>query len=195
MQHFISEKSSEDLFVLLHGTGGNEFSLMFLTGQLDPKASILGFLGDHGTGEERRYFSLPVHKQLDQASFGGAVDDFLAEWDKLALTYPRVTFIGYSNGANLLQGILQKRPDIAHRTMLLHPQEFDLTFPTASKVDNKILITTGANDPLVIPGEVMALSKRLMASFSEVELIITDGQHGVTDEEIVKVRKWYDESN
>ncbi|MBP1040295.1 hypothetical protein I6N95_04635 [Vagococcus sp. BWB3-3] len=190
MQHFISEKSSEDLFVLLHGTGGNEFSLLFLTGELDPQASVISFVGDYQTGEQRRYFPLPKDGQLDHGSFSSAVDQFLKEWDNLALAYPQITFIGYSNGANLLQGILQKRPNIAQRIILLHPQEFHLDYLN-SVGDSRILLTTGANDPLVVPGDIMALSKRMKANFREVELLITDGEHGVTDEEIFKVRQWY----
>ncbi|WP_314068488.1 phospholipase [uncultured Vagococcus sp.] len=190
MQHFMSEKSPDELFVLLHGTGGNEFSLLFLTGELNPKASLISFIGNHLTGEQRRYFPLPTNGQLDQPSFNVAVDDFLEEWDKLELDYPQITFIGYSNGANLLQGILQKRPNIAQRVVLLHPQEFQLEFE--NEIGNcQVLLTTGANDPLVIPGDAMALSKRLRERFKEVELIITDGEHGVTDEEIFKVRQWY----
>lgn len=190
MQHFMSKKSSDELFVLLHGTGGNEFSLLFLTGELNPKASVISFVGNHLTGEQRRYFPLPTNGQLDQLSFNVAVADFLEEWDKLVLDYPQITFIGYSNGANLLQGIIQKRPNIAQRVILLHPQEFHLAFLNEIG-SSQLLLTTGANDSLVIPGDAMALSKRLRESFKEVELVITDGEHGVTDEEIFKVRQWY----
>ncbi|WP_430536114.1 phospholipase [Listeria rocourtiae] len=191
MEHFISEKSSENLFVLLHGTGGNEFSLLFLTGELNPKASIVSFLGAYGTGEERRYFAPLKNQKLDQINFDLSVDAFLAEWDKLALDYWHTTFIGYSNGANLLQGILQKRPDIADYTILLHPQELHLEFFADNDVANRLLITTGANDSSVVPSEILALSERLREKFAGVELLITDGSHGVTDEEVNKVRKWY----
>jgi len=40
----------------------------------------------------------------------------------------KITFIGYSNGANFILGILQKRPDIADRTLLLHPADLDWKF-------------------------------------------------------------------
>lgn len=193
MQYFFSENSSEELFVLFHGTGGNEFSLLFLTGELNPQASVISFLGNHMTGENRRYFPLPIDDQLDLAAFHEAVNNFLIEWDRLSLDYPQITFVGYSNGANLLQGILQKRPSIVKRAILLHPQEFHFDFSSSKKVASQLLITTGANDTLAIPGEIMALSKRLKHQFSDVDLMITDGEHGVLDEELIKIREWYQE--
>ena len=194
MQTFVSEKNSENLFVLFHGTGGNEFSLLFLTGELDPQASIISFLGDHGVGVERRYFKPLINGVLDKANFFKAVDDFLIEWDQQELNYSQITFIGYSNGANFIQGILSKRPDICQQTLLLHPQKFNFTFPAlTNKSPNSLLLTTGANDPLVIPGDILTLSKDLEKSFSQVKLILLDGEHGITDNEIAEIKQWFTE--
>ncbi|MBE9387816.1 alpha/beta hydrolase [Vagococcus salmoninarum] len=196
MQTFVSEKNSENLFVLFHGTGGNEFSLLFLTGELDPRASIISFLGDHGVGTERRYFKPLINGALDKTNFFKTVDDFLVEWDQQELSYSQITFIGYSNGANFIQGILSKRPDICQQTLLLHPQQFNLTFPAlTNKSPNSLLLTTGANDPLVIPGDVLTLSHQLEQSFAKVKLILLDGEHGITDNEIAEIKQWFETAN
>lgn len=50
MESFIETTTSKEAFVLFHGTAGNEFSLLFLTGELDPHANVISFLGDVGTG-------------------------------------------------------------------------------------------------------------------------------------------------
>lgn len=191
MKYFISEDSLEKLFVLFHGTGGNEFSLLFLTGELDIHGSVISFLGNRGEGQNRRYFSPLINGELEVEDFNTAVEDFLVEWDKLALDYQEIIFIGYSNGANFIQGILQHRPDIANQTLLLHPQEFNLEFSTLSKSKNRLLLTTGANDTLSIPGEIVSLTERLKGSFEDVTLLLTDGRHEVSSDEVDKIKEWY----
>ncbi|MGX6977992.1 alpha/beta hydrolase [Vagococcus elongatus] len=192
MSYFMSEKNHDELFVLFHGTGGNEYSLLFLTGELNPHASIISFLGENGKGKDRRFFAPLENQQLDVADFQNAVSAFLEEWDRLSLrsTYSKIIFIGYSNGANFIQGILQERPDIADETLLLHPQEFKLTFSKKAE-KNQLVITTGANDTLSIPGNILQLKNRLNDSFPEVSFIITDGGHEMIDEEVSQIKTWY----
>lgn len=192
MNYFMSEKNHDELFVLFHGTGGNEYSLLFLTGELNPHASIISFIGKNGKGKERRFFAPLENQKLDEADFQREVSDFLQNWDQLSLTsaYDKITFIGYSNGANFIQGILQQRPDIADQTFLLHPQEFGLTFSKKGE-KNQLLITTGANDTLSIPGNILQLKKRLSSCFPEVAFIMTDSGHEIFDEEVSQIKEWY----
>lgn len=192
MTHTLIEKSgSETLFVLFHGTGGNEYSLLFLTGELDPRADVIGFSGSYGSGKERRFFMPLLDNQLDTDDFKTRITDFLAEWDQLSLTYPRITFIGYSNGANFIQGIIAKRPEIADTIILLHPHQLSLSF-TESASQPHLLLTTGANDTLSLAGETLKLEKQLQNQFSaDVKLIITDGHHEVNDDEVTSIKNWY----
>lgn len=185
-------QGNERLFVLFHGTGGNEDSLLFLTGELDAQASVLSFLGDVGVAADRRFFA-PLHNgQLQQADFDERVTQFLQQWDELPIDKNRdITFVGYSNGANFIQGILQRRPDIASTTLLLHPSYFGLVFDKPA-VANRIVITLGATDPLVPPGKVYQLKQALEEqTFSDVSLILLDGEHGVTDTEVEKLKAIY----
>ena len=55
MEHIYSKGEGEfkdELFVLFHGTGGNENSLLFLTGELNPYSGVLSFLGNVGKGSQ-----------------------------------------------------------------------------------------------------------------------------------------------
>jgi len=45
MEHLLIN-GTDNLFVLFHGTGGNESNLLFLTGELDSHASVISFLGN-----------------------------------------------------------------------------------------------------------------------------------------------------
>lgn len=191
MEYFMSQNNSKKLFVLLHGTGGNEFSLLFLTGELDPTADVISFVSNNGTGENRRFFAPLTDGQLEQGSFDDAVTDFIQTWDNLALDYDEITFVGYSNGANLMQGILQQRPDIADKTILMHPQQFGFDFSQVKSEKNNVLLTTGANDTLVVPGDILNLQKQLEPQFKSATLILTDGYHEVGDREVQEIKEWY----
>ncbi|MFW8053806.1 alpha/beta hydrolase [Vagococcus fluvialis] len=190
MKFFIEKTTSKEAFVLFHGTGGNEFNFLFLTGELNPQANVISFLGDVSTGVNRRFFAPLKDNQLDVEDYDNHVNRFLEEWQEMALSFDKITFIGYSNGANFIQGILNKAPNIADEVILMHPQNFRFTFEKSERI-KRVLLITGANDPMIVPGDIVQLKQEMVKVYSDVTLTITDGQHGVTDEEIDEIKKWY----
>ena len=66
MRYLNNRGRNQRLFVTFHGTGGNLYSLYFLTEELDAKAGVLSFLGDKGVGVNRRYFNPLVNQELDR---------------------------------------------------------------------------------------------------------------------------------
>ena len=46
MRYLNNRGRNQGLFVTFHGTGGNLYSLYFLTEELDAKAGVLSFLGE-----------------------------------------------------------------------------------------------------------------------------------------------------
>lgn len=182
MQYSNISAMTKEYFVLFHGTGGNEYSLLTVTGDINPHASVISFLGDEGTGAERRFFKPLVHGQLQREDFNLKVDQFIEQWNSVKPSDAEsITFIGYSNGANFLLGVLEKRPEIADNVILLHPSNLGYTFDKGSDV--RIFITTGANDTLSVPGDVMRLTKQLEETFPQTTLKLLDGGHGVTPAE------------
>ena len=120
MEHLFI-KGTDNLFVLFHGTGGNESNLLFLTGELDSHASAISFLGNVGTGKNRRFINPLVNGKVNKQDYSERIDKFLKNWDLMDISkYKNITFIGYSNGANFTLGLLEKRPDIANTTIPLH---------------------------------------------------------------------------
>lgn len=189
MRYLNNRGRNQRLFVTFHGTGGNLYSLYFLTEELDAKAGVLSFLGDKGVGVNRRYFNPLVNQELDREDFTHQVSRFLQLWDSLEITASEIVAIGYSNGANFLQGILNQRPDFADQVILLHPSDFQFDFTPSSK-PKRLLVTAGSLDTLVSPGASMQLVKRLQSAFPDTQLELLDGGHGVSDAEIEKVKKW-----
>lgn len=191
MEHLFI-KGTDNLFVLFHGTGGNESNLLFLTGELDSHASVISFLGNVGTGKNRRFFNPLVNGKVNKQDYSERIDKFLKNWDLMNISkYKNITFIGYSNGANFTLGLLEKRPDIANTTILLHPSNFDWQF-TKKPEKNKIIATTGALDLMAPAADVVKLKNQLSGiGYEEFQIIMLDSGHEITNEEIEKLKEIY----
>lgn len=192
MEH-IYINGNDELFVLFHGTGGNENNLLFLTGELNPHASIISFLGNVETGKNRRFFKPLINNKVDKEDLEIRVNDFLNNWDNLINKYKnkKITFIGYSNGANFILGLIEKRPDIAHKTILLHPSYLDWNFINKPLI-NKIVATTGASDLLAPAGNVIKLKKDFEnIGYENFEVLLLDGGHEVSENEVKKLIEHY----
>ena len=191
MEHLFI-KGTDNLFVLFHGTGENESDLLFLTGELDSHATVISFLGNVGTGKNRRFFNPLVNRKLDKQDYSERIDEFLKNWDSFDISkYKNITFIGYSNGANFILGFLEKRPDIADKTILLHPSNFEWEFKL-KPLKNKIIATTGALDLMVPAADVLKLKNQFSKiGYDNFEMLLLDSGHEITDTEIEKLKKIY----
>jgi hypothetical protein len=191
MEHLFIN-GTDNLFVLFHGTGGNESDLLFLTGELDSHASVISFLGNVGIGKNRRFFNPLVNGKLDKQNYSEKIEKFLKNWDLMDTSkYKNITFIGYSNGANFTLGLLEKRPDIANTTILLHPSNFDWQFLKKPE-KNKIIATTGALDLMAPAADVVKLKTQLSGiGYEEFQIIMLDSGHEITNKEIEKLKEIY----
>ena len=191
MEHLFIN-GTDNLFVLFHGTGGNESDLLFLTGELDSHASVISFLGNVGIGKNRRFFNPLVNGKLDKQDYSEKIEKFLKNWDLMDISkYKNITFIGYSNGANFTLGLLEKRPDIANTTILLHPSNFDWQFLKKPE-KNKIIATTGALDLMAPAADVVKLKTQLSSiGYEEFQIIMLDSGHEITNKEIEKLKEIY----
>ena len=185
-------KGNDELFVLFHGTGGNENNLLKITEQLNPYASVLSFEGNVGSGINRRFFAPLVAGHVDREELDFRVDNFLKLWETLAevRSAKKITFIGYSNGANFILALLEKYPDIAHRTFLLHAS--DLGWNLKKKTSkNELIFTLGAKDYIAPAGKIVQLTKKINDIFPNITTLLLDGGHEVDDEELNKLEQLY----
>ena len=191
MEHLFIN-GTDNLFVLFHGTGGNESDLLFFTCELDSHASVISFLGNVGIGKNRRFFNPLVNGKLDKQDYSEKIEKFLKNWDLMDISkYKNITFIGYSNGANFTLGLLEKRPDIANTTILLHPSNFDWQFLKKPE-KNKIIATTGALDLMAPAADVVKLKTQLSGiGYEEFQIIMLDSGHEITNKEIEKLKEIY----
>ncbi|HFI0049558.1 TPA: alpha/beta hydrolase [Streptococcus suis] len=194
MDYRFIKGTSPRLLVFFHGTGGNKDSMLFLRQQLDPKASVLSLDGSWGYGRERRFFAPLIDGQLDLVDFEKRLSAFLDFWKDLDIQhYQEITFVGFSNGANFIMGLLTKQSNLADNYILLHPSALDYAFPMQNS-RAEILFTLGQNDPYVDPFALENLVDDLQASaFPKANLARFDKGHYLSHDELTYVSNWYQE--
>lgn len=192
MEYFFQKGAvdSKQLVVAFHGTGGNEYQLLTTVAKLFPKASLLSYLGSFGADKNRRFFPPLENRKLNRISFDQAVSTFLTEtWTAFdPQEYEEIIFLGYSNGANFILGLLEQQPTIASKVILLHPSDLVYQF-TKTPADTKLILTTGAKDTLSIAGDVLKLSYQLETAFNWVKLLLIDGGHQLSPQELEQVQE------
>ncbi|HFI0326511.1 TPA: alpha/beta hydrolase [Streptococcus suis] len=194
MDYCFIKGSSPRLLVFFHGTGGNKESMLFLRQHLDLEASVLSLDGSWGQGRDRRFFAPLVDGQLGLVDFEKRLSAFLDFWKDLDIQhYQEITFVGFSNGANFIMGLLTKQSNLADNYILLHPSALDYAFPMQNS-RAEILFTLGQNDPYVAPVALENLVDDWQESaFPRANLARFDKGHYLSHDELTYVSNWYQE--
>ncbi|WP_210123182.1 hypothetical protein, partial [Staphylococcus sp. GDY8P117P] len=181
--------NNNTLIVLFHGTGGNQYQLLPFSSILNPEANILGIQHSVGEGQERRFFAPLQNNTLDRHDFEEQAKSFIDFWNTFIEEhdYEKVIFLGYSNGANFILGLLEQHLIKVDHILLLHPSDLDYHITETYK-ETSVIITTGSNHYLTIPGIVKALSEQLKPLFKSVQFELLDGAHELEEPEIEHIK-------
>lgn len=175
------------LLLLLHGTGGNETDLIDLGRQLMPEAHLIAPRGDVSEGGALRFFRRTGEGVYDMADFARAVDKlraFLRE--RVDANAPsNVAALGYSNGANVLAGLLFAEPELVGKAVLMHPLIPFAPAPQPGLAATRVLITAGRRDPIGPAATTQKLGDYLAAQGAATEIVWHDGRHELRREELV----------
>lgn len=167
------------VIVLLHGTGGNEADLMPLASRISPRATLLGVRGRSTEEGVVRWFRRYSPTRFDQADISAEAEAFVAFIDGAVSGYgldrARMTFLGYSNGANLLGAMLQLHPSAIKRAILMRAGQV-LDQPRMAQLAGAcVLLLSGERDPFAASGE--ALADQLGVDGAMIETRILDAGH------------------
>ena len=193
MKHLYFEgKPDHPVYLLFHGTGGDENDLIPLAKHLDPEASILSFQGDVNEGGMLRFFKRLAMGVLDEADLtnrANAMHERLLElYTRYGLENHTKIALGYSNGANLIAGMLyiEKAPfDVVslHHPMKPFKTRLPKTLPAL-----KVHIHAGTNDPICPYEHVSALEDALTKAGAHVAVYDYHQGHALTQEEVEKTK-------
>lgn len=181
------------VMVLLHGSGGSEADLMPLAHRIAPRATLLGLRGRATEEGRTRWFRRFDAARFDQADLrheAAAFNGFMqAAVRRYGLTAERISYLGYSNGANLLGAAMLLHPGLVRRAILLRALAVleDAPQPDLSGAD--ILLLSGRDDPFVplAPG----LEPALRHAGARVTAQVLPGDHALGAPDLEAARNWW----
>lgn len=174
----------KEVFLMLHGTGGDENDLLPIGRMLAQDRGDVALLGVRGKVMENgapRFFRRLAEGVFDEQDLIFRTHE-LADYiesarGELAFGNAKITAIGYSNGANIAASGLLLRPEIINRAVLFHamtPLEIDAPPDLKGK---QVLVLAGRFDPLVPEENTRRLVEIFHTAGAQVELYIHDGGH------------------
>lgn len=192
---FNQGKDAKPVFLLLHGTGGDENSLLALAEIIDPEASVLSVRGnilEHGMPRFFRRLAEGVFDMEDLAFRTKELYEFI---DEKAAEYrfdrQNIIAIGYSNGANIAANLLFEYENVLKGAILHHPMVPNHEAAVAKQEGTHVFIAAGVNDPICPQQEATDLERYLVDAGANVTLEWESNGHQLTMNEVQKAKAWY----
>lgn len=186
-------KSAETL-LLLHGTGGDENSLLDLGKSLLPGANRLSPRGRVLEGRAPRFFrrlAEGVFDLEDLALRTRELAEFVTESaNRYGFDPKRVTAVGFSNGANIAGSVLLANPGVLSRAVLLRAMVPFEPKQVPVLTGTKVWIGAGEYDEMIPREGTLRLAELLQQGGADVTLDWRDAGHRLLAEELDAVRDW-----
>ncbi|MEK4699605.1 alpha/beta hydrolase [Solibacillus sp. FSL R7-0668] len=197
MHHIFKQGvKQKPVLLLLHGTGGDENSLLALAEMIDPEASVLSVRGnvlEHGMPRFFRRIAEGVFDMEDLAARTEELYEFLTTAaTKYGFDHNQIIAIGYSNGANIAANLLYEYSDALKGAILHHPMVPN-RHATVPEQQTNVFIAAGVNDPMCPQQEATDLQTMLVQAGADVTLEWETNGHQLTMSEVQKAKAWYEQ--
>lgn len=180
--------------LVLHGTGGDEHSLVDVARFIAPNSPLISVRGrslDEGAPRFFRRIREGVFDQADLAEKTTELATFLAAAASEHDWKQPVDAFGYSNGANMAVSLLFRHPELMGDLILLRPMVPFEPAPGLDLTGHRVLISAGSNDPIVEAGEPERLRELMVARGALADLRFQETGHSINRTELEQVRAWY----
>ncbi len=182
------------VLLLLHGTGGDENSLLDFGRSLCPGAPLLSPRGpvlENGMPRFFRRLAEGVFDEPDLIRRTHELADFIgAAAAEHGFDPRRVVAFGYSNGANIAAATLLLRPGTLAGAVLMRAMTPLTPAQPPDLAGVPVLLAAGRHDPLVSAANIENLAARLRDAGAGVTLRWSEAGHGLTSPEIAAARRW-----
>lgn len=186
-------KTDQPVFVLLHGTGGDETNLLPVAEVFNPEATVLSIRGNAPENGMNRYFKRHGEGSYDIEDLHKRGKELYAFIVKKAGEYnfalENVILIGFSNGSNIGINMLLLKEAAFNKGMLFAPMypveithEKDLTGAA-------IFLSMGENDPIVPKAE----SEQVVEIFETRGADVTEvwvNSHEINEKNLLAAKEW-----
>ena len=196
VHQYVPAKSPDArVFLLLHGTGGDESDLLPIGRELDPEAALLSPRGnvlENGMPRFFRRLAEGVFDEEDVVRRANELADFVASAaNHYGFDATRVTAVGYSNGANVAAAVILLRPETLSGAILLRAMVPLSQPPEAGDLKGRpVLISAGASDSIIPPENGERLAKLLEDRGAIVTFRRQPIGHSLIREDIVDAKEW-----
>jgi len=182
------------VIVLLHGTGGSEADLMPLARRIAPRATLLGVRGRSTEEGINRWFRRYDAVTYDQADIRAEAEAFVGFMEGAVQSYRldagRISYLGYSNGANLLGAVMLLHPGLVRRAILLRGINVLEDVPTPDLAGTDVLLLSGAQDPFARMAPALEVALQGAGASLDARILPTGHELGTGDLEVSKA--WLD---
>lgn len=195
MEHIYQKKNDDGkTIVLLHGTGGDEGSLLPITDFLDTGYNVLSIRGTVNENGALRYFKRKAEGVYDVENLeenANKLVDFIKEAsEEYDFDLDEIVFLGFSNGTNIALHILLHE-DYNFKYGVLFAPLYPLPVNTDRDLsDMKLFVSMGEND-LICP---MSENNRLLALLEDLNVDVTNtwvNSHEVTEGMLREAKAWF----
>lgn len=194
MKHIFIDIKSDITFLTLHGTGGDENDLTSLVNYLNNSYNILSPRGNVNEQGMNRFFkrngigSYDIENlTLETLNLKSFIETSIETY-KLKLDM--MIGLGFSNGANILESLLQLHGPVLKKVVLLSPVllQPNLDFKDLTGVD--IFVATSDNDPYVKNKENDRLIEKLTQANAKVHVHKHNGGHQINQAVLDDLKQW-----
>lgn len=194
MIHIFKKGINATTFVMFHGTGGDEYDLLSLATLIDKDASVLSLRGQHKENGMNRFFKRFENGQLDLKSLekeATLIDTFILEKSKeFNFDLSKTILIGFSNGANIIQGLMQYGSIGVAAACLISPVFANPSVAFNNTITKNVYMTKATNDPLCSYTSLENLEATLKNNFNVTSYVHSDG-HRLSYNVVESIKKWY----
>jgi phospholipase/carboxylesterase len=184
--------AGQPLFVVLHGTGGDENQFFDFGGRLLPNATVISPRGDVSEHGAARFFRRKAEGvyDLDDLDRGTRHMAEFVTANRDHYQAGKIIGLGFSNGANILANVLIEFPELFDAAVLMHPLIPFKPKAAPAPASRRVLITAGERDPICPIPLTNALESYLKEQGGEVSCEWHPGGHEIRSNEIEAVQNF-----
>lgn len=194
MKHIFKQgEQGKPVFLLLHGTGGDERDLLPLAEILDPSYNVLSVKGEISENGMARYFKRRAEGDYDLEDLeyrGQELYDFIKESSKeYEFNLEDVIPVGFSNGSNMAINLILRESTPFQKALLFAPlYPLDLQDNQKDLSNFKVFLSMGKQDPIVTQEQ----SERVIEIFKERGAEVHEtwvNSHEITQEAVLSAKE------
>ncbi len=194
---YLEKDKTKPVFILFHGTGGDENDLIPLAQAINPDFSILSLRGDVNENGMLRFFKRKAMNDIDldnlQENTEKGIKFLKSAFVELGLSDQKKIAIGYSNGANFIAAIEQNDTSLFDGVIISHGNLY-LPKPLLKHPELKVLVTMGDNDRMISPLKTRQMAQQFKDNESDVTLFSHSMGHSLTNDELNAMKQWVESS-